>query len=665
MDDVIQENSGYEDAMLAKLQHFDDIITTHKANTNIAATASQNQTPPEVKLPSLSLPTFSGTEDESWDNFWNKFVDSVDSNANVAKTTKFTYLQSVLKDEALQVVCNLTFTDDGYDNAMQLLKDNYDKAERTIRLLTQKLLDINPPNNTADSLQAFRLELEFLLMALKNKVNLDESDWIIQVHIKWKIPSDVLDKFFVLYNKSSLTVKDISEELRSIIKRQRDNPDGKATSKPSSTTNSKQQSTNSTPNKSKTTSPSPKWKQGSVGTYAVGPSKPTVNASPKLVTPQDAVIVWKLYVFCEQPHSIYYCKVYPDCATRIKRLKELSKCTKCIRAHNPDTCTTQIRTCNRCHKGQHHTALCEDSSTKSAKPQEEEGTTTSIQLCTVLPDISVFSTRSDHKSALPTAQLIIKNGKSKATVRGLFDQGSQMTFMSKELVDALKLTPVRETRIDIAGFLTNSGARVFRVVQPKVRLGGYVRKIQALVVDRFPTDLYVYGLGTTAKFLEEKGINLADKITTDNLSNIGILMGSDVYHTFIKGKEEKQALLLGVRLAHYLIKALSHIHFEETVVWSDNEAVLQWVKNNNSKNPYMSNRIKEIRELSAGAQTDTFGTEFDNVPKKLHHDQGLWLDTDNYIIIRSEGRLQHADIDREAKNPILLPRHHIVSKLIV
>ncbi|XP_069169741.1 uncharacterized protein [Procambarus clarkii] len=290
-----------------------------------------------------------------------------------------------------------------------------------------------------------------------------------------------------------------------------------------------------------------------VGTYAVGPSKPTVNASPKSVTPQDAVNVWKPCVFCEQPHVIYFCKFYPDRATRIKRLKELRKCTKFIRAHNPDTCTTHIRTCNRCHKGQHHTALCGDSSTKSAKPQKEEGTTTSVQLCTVLLGISVFSTRSDHKSALLTAQLTIKNGESKATICGLFDQGSQMAFISKELVDALKLTPVRETRIDIAGFLTNTGARVLKVVRPKVRLGGYVRTIQALVVDRFPTDLYVYGLGTTVKFLKEKGIHLADKITSDNLSNIGILMGLDVYHTFIKGKEEKQGMSLLPSAGGYLL----------------------------------------------------------------------------------------------------------------
>ncbi|XP_069187221.1 uncharacterized protein [Procambarus clarkii] len=170
---VVLENAYYEDAIQTKLQHFAKLIIIDKATTNIAGTAFQNLTQPEVKLPSLRLPTFSGTEDESWDNFCNKFVDSMDSNGTIAKTTNFTYLQDVLKDEALKVVCNLTFTDDGYNSAIQLLKENNAKPERTIKLLTQKLLDISPPDGSADSLQVFRLELESLLKALKNKVNLD------------------------------------------------------------------------------------------------------------------------------------------------------------------------------------------------------------------------------------------------------------------------------------------------------------------------------------------------------------------------------------------------------------------------------------------------------------------------------------------------------------
>ncbi|XP_069171583.1 synaptogenesis protein syg-2 [Procambarus clarkii] len=182
-----------------------------------------------------------------------------------------------------------------------------------------------------------------------------------------------------------------------------------------------------------------------------------------------------------------------------------------------------------------------------------------------------------------------------------------MTFISKELVDARKLTPVRETRIDIAGFLTNSGARVFRVVQPKVRLGGYVRKIQVLVVDRFPTDLYVYGLGTTAKFLEEKGINLADKIPSDNLSSIGILMGSDVYHKFIKGKEDKQAPLVAV----YAVRGqTARLPCNLTTPPEDPVIVVLWYKNG-TKIPVFSVdfRSRGLQEAGSGSTrpSDAFG----------------------------------------------------------
>ncbi|XP_045598264.1 uncharacterized protein [Procambarus clarkii] len=257
------------------------------------------------------------------------------------------------------------------------------------------MVDIPAPDGSTDSLQAFRLELESLLKELDNKVNLDESDWLIQFLMKHKLPSEILDKLCVLHTKSSLTVKEIMEGLRSVIERQRDNTDGKSTPKPSLTIHSRQKSTNSTQNISKATTSTPRWKQGNVDTYAVGPSKPTVNVSPETVTPQGAVNVWRPCLFCEEEHSMYNCKTYPDHATRVKRLQELHKCTRCLRSHNPDTCATQICTCNRCNKGQHHTALCGDSKTKSPKPQVEEGTSTSVQLCKALPDVSVLSTKSD------------------------------------------------------------------------------------------------------------------------------------------------------------------------------------------------------------------------------------------------------------------------------
>ncbi|XP_069190223.1 uncharacterized protein [Procambarus clarkii] len=211
-------------------------------------------------------------------------------------------------------------------------------------------------------------------------------------------------------------------------------------------------------------------------------------------------------------------------------------------------------------------------------------------------------------------------------------------------------------------------------------------------------------------------------------------------------------------------------------MWSDNEAILQWVKSNNNKTLYVSNRVKEIRELSAEyklrqfpakdnpadylsrgltlrqlvktemwfkglhwlvsgqwsqqkpevivtnitvrtekpkpprilaidpnhysslskllgvtqvifaflnkmgikyqfpspikywvkqAQMEIYGRNYERLSEKLVRSLGIWFDSDNYNILRCGGRLQHAEIDLEVKNPMLLLRHHIISQLIV
>ncbi|XP_069178943.1 uncharacterized protein [Procambarus clarkii] len=140
------------------------------------AEASTAHPYPDLKLPQINIPTFSGNENESWDDFWSKFVDAVDSKANIPQTTKFTYLQGLLRNEALKVISNITLTSDGYTLAVQVLKNNYDNKKRTITILVQKLLDLPSANNSTDSLQTFRLELVSLLKALSLKVQIQTTE---------------------------------------------------------------------------------------------------------------------------------------------------------------------------------------------------------------------------------------------------------------------------------------------------------------------------------------------------------------------------------------------------------------------------------------------------------------------------------------------------------
>ena len=60
---------------------------------------------------------------------------------------------------------------------------------------------------------------------------------------------------------------------------------------------------------------------------------------------------------------------------------------------------------------------------------------------------------------------------------------------------------------------------------------------------------------------------------------------------------ELTALQVGVQLAHFIVNSIK-FQYEKVVIWSDNEASLQWVRNQQSTITYVKNRVSEIRRLS-------------------------------------------------------------------
>nr|XP_045622076.1 uncharacterized protein LOC123772751 [Procambarus clarkii] len=77
--------------------------------------------------------------------------------------------------------------------------------------------------------------------------------------------------------------------------------------------------------------------------------------------------------------------------------------------------------------------------------------------------------------------------------------GSLNTSIIQQLADQLKLKPLCQ-----------------------MKLGGYTSPVKAIVVDKIPFDLYVYGLGNTTKLLKRNGMKLADyKINSDRLNDVG------------------------------------------------------------------------------------------------------------------------------------------------
>lgn len=62
---------------------------------------------------------------------------------------------------------------------------------------------------------------------------------------------------------------------------------------------------------------------------------------------------------------------------------------------------------------------------------------------------------------------------------------------------------------------------------------------------------------------------------------------------------ELTAIQIGMKLMQYLISTLKW-KFAKTVLWSDNEASLQWIRNGNSNITYVQNRVKDILSMKDG-----------------------------------------------------------------
>ncbi|GFT02234.1 DUF1758 domain-containing protein [Trichonephila clavipes] len=91
----------------------------NKTNKSTEVIHTRNSDSTEIKLPTLSLPTFSGVIDE-WLTFSDLFQAAVTNNQNLTGAQKLQYLKGVLKGDAQKIVQSLPITD-GFDSNSQVL----------------------------------------------------------------------------------------------------------------------------------------------------------------------------------------------------------------------------------------------------------------------------------------------------------------------------------------------------------------------------------------------------------------------------------------------------------------------------------------------------------------------------------------------------------------
>ncbi|GFV91429.1 integrase catalytic domain-containing protein [Trichonephila clavipes] len=115
----------------------------NKTNKSTEVIHTRNSDSTEIKLPTLSLPTFSGVIDE-WLTFADLFQAAVTNHLNLTGAQKLQYLKGVLKGDAHNIVQSLPITDGNFQIAWDLLKERYFPKREILSSLMKKLMNITP-----------------------------------------------------------------------------------------------------------------------------------------------------------------------------------------------------------------------------------------------------------------------------------------------------------------------------------------------------------------------------------------------------------------------------------------------------------------------------------------------------------------------------------------
>ena len=103
-----------------------------------------------VKLPRLECDKFDGMSEDkmAFKNFLQQFTNCIEACGQLSKASKLTYLRSYLTGYAFRVISHLSISDDNYDIAISLLKNEFLDVEyiidETFKLLLSKSPKFDP-----------------------------------------------------------------------------------------------------------------------------------------------------------------------------------------------------------------------------------------------------------------------------------------------------------------------------------------------------------------------------------------------------------------------------------------------------------------------------------------------------------------------------------------
>lgn len=456
----------------------------------------------KIKLPEIQFPVFAGTPEK-----YRRFIDSLESILNKFNLTsfeKYSYLRQQVSGSARDIVESLPDENLSYEAAKALLESAFsDKTTQQFSVIEQlSKLRLNSEEDFYQWISAVR--------QLENQIDSLEIDGaVFAQYFLWRNMGDCFKKqFMAVSNCAKPSLREIIDNSFEVVKRM-----GTVSSEPNVRG----------------------VKSVALATKVNYSSKSkSSNFNPKI----HCGLCHSLGDNKDFNHKIYKCEQFPSPQSKIRKLNELSGCTRCgFLNHTVDVCNYKFNDkCFNCNK-YHFYFLCSNNernsiSHKKECPPKDCKKSNAVQSSTLATEFVVLQAQSPSSNViLPTLTAKINKNASntRKDVRVLYDPASQSSFISEKLLKKIKHKVIKkDVNVKILGF-NSSRSYQTKVVEIQCDIGNRNIKLSAVVVPEIGIKLNAEHLSEINEEFYHKSIDLADIHLNEN-HNIEILLGADQSH---------------------------------------------------------------------------------------------------------------------------------------
>src|SRR5713101_8123159 len=448
--------------------------------------AAERQGRPEVRLPTLELPTFSG-QIEDWLSFQDLFKASVHNNSRLTNAQKLQYLKASTKGDAARMIKNLAITDANYEIAQGILEERFSRKRELLFCYIDKL-NSQPKlvtENSADILRMVDSTMETIrcLETLGPQIT-GFADTLILHSLVQKLDSGTRAWWEPSINHDKIQ---LLEALLTFLK-----------------------------NHARTLQAIPR--------SSLAKSIPPTTKHTYLNTARQE----SNCIQCNGMHSTKDCTQFKALNIKERRavIRNKRACFNCIRlGHGSFNCWRKVN-CRRCNK-KHHTLLHDEPTEPSRNPHKPEIEKSGITSCHLKNSFEIL---------IATAAIRIKDSRGQfKNCRAMIDTGSQVSLITESCAKRLNLHVI-PTNSHIAGIGSTSlkgpvGATEIEFTPHHDR--SKVLYAKPLVIQRLTTNLPHTRINTS-ETLHLTELALADPRFYEP-APLDLLLGADISFLLLKG----------------------------------------------------------------------------------------------------------------------------------